>query len=267
MPKLRELILQLAVRGQLVPREQGKIHHPPSFCKAELRRASEESAGCEGSKEGARTEGPYELPEGWRWTTLAQAGKVNPRNEAADDLEVGFAPMAVISDRYGVAPKYEHRFWRDVKKGFTHFAEGDVGVAKITPCFENGKSAVFRNVPGGIGAGTTELHVFRPNRETVIPDYVWVFLKSPDFRTGGEAVMTGSAGQKRVPSDYFAKTPFPLPPLAEQKRIVIKVNELMALCDTLEAKLAQSRADADTLAAAVVHHLCSAGARPKEATT
>lgn len=255
VPELRELILQLAVRGKLVPQEgagKRKIYH-------------EEHEGKDGEEQ---IEGPYAVPPGWRWTTLAQAGKVNPRNKVDDDLEVGFAPMAVISDRYGVTPSYERRFWRDVKKGFTHFSEGDIGVAKITPCFENGKSAVFRNVPNGIGAGTTELHVFRPAPESVISNYVWIFLKSPGFRTGGESVMTGSAGQKRVPADYFAKTPFPLPPLAEQKRIVARVDELMKRCDELEARQKERDARHTVLVSSCLHALVAparAAARPPSA--
>jgi type I restriction enzyme, S subunit len=213
--KLRELILQLAVRGKLVEQR-------------------EEEGDGEG-KEGA-VDGPYPVPKAWQWTTLKNIGEVNPRNEADDSSEVGFAPMAAISQEYGIEPDYERRTWGDVKKGFTHFADGDVGVAKITPCFQNGKSAVFRNLPNGIGAGTTELHVFRPATGAVMPDYVWIWLKSPRFLRDGEAQMTGSAGQKRVPRAYFAETPFPLPPLAEQKRIVARVDELMKRCDALEAR-------------------------------
>jgi hypothetical protein len=122
------------------------------------------------------------------------------------------------------------------KKGYTHFAEGDVGLAKITPCFENGKSTVFRNLTGGIGAGTTELHIVRPI--FVDANYILIFLKSPHFIETGIPKMTGTAGQKRVPFEYFAYSPFPLPPLAEQHRIVAKVDELMALCDRLETSLA-----------------------------
>jgi len=208
--KLRELTLQLAVRGKLVPQEKGKAHHE----------GHEEREGGKGKR--GSVDGPHAIPRGWRWTTLNKIGAVNPRNEADDDTEVGFAPMAAISQEYGVEPHYERRRWGEVKKGFTHFADGDVGVAKITPCFQNGKSAVFRHLPNGIGAGTTELHVFRPAKGIVLPDYVWVWLKSPRFLHEGEAQMTGSAGQKRVPRVYFAETPFPLPPHAEQKRIVAR---------------------------------------------
>ena len=104
-------------------------------------------------------------------------------------------------------------------------------MAKITPCFENGKSTIFRNLAGGMGSGTTELHVVRPL--FVDPRYVVLFFKSSYFIEPGIPKMTGTAGQKRVPSAYFANASFPLPPLAEQHRIVARVDELMALCDRL----------------------------------
>jgi type I restriction enzyme S subunit len=144
--------------------------------------------------------------------------------------------MALISSAYGVAAKSEERKWSEIKKGFTHFANGDVVIAKITPCFENAKSAVMRNLINGFGAGTTELHVFRRVTNLILPEFVLLFVKTRGFITRGEPRMTGSAGQKRVPREYLATSPFPLPPLAEQKRIVAKVDELMALCDRLEAQ-------------------------------
>ena len=144
--------------------------------------------------------------------------------------------MALISSTYRVAAQSEERTWSEIKKGFTHFADGDVVMAKITPCFENAKSAVMRNLVNGVGAGTTELHVFRRGTDLVLPEFVLLYVKTRGFITRGEPRMTGSAGQKRVPREYFATSPFPLPPLAEQKRIVAKVDELMALCDRLEAQ-------------------------------
>jgi type I restriction enzyme S subunit len=101
---------------------------------------------------------------------------------------------------------------------------------------------------GGIGSGTTELHIVRPL--FVEPDYVLLFLKSPHFIETGIPKMTGTAGQKRVPTEYFAHSPFPLPPLAEQRRIVAKVDELMALCDRLEAARTARETARDRLAAA-----------------
>jgi type I restriction enzyme S subunit len=94
--------------------------------------------------------------------------------------------------------------WGSIKKGFTHFANGDVVVAKITPCFENGKAAVIDGLEHSIGAGTTELHVFRPIHAGVLSGYVYLFLRSPYFAIEGEKNMTGTAGQKRLPTEYFA---------------------------------------------------------------
>src|SRR5439155_5604659 len=88
----------------------------------------------------------------------------------------------------------------------------------------------------GIGAGTTELHVVRPLHDFIVPDYIYIFLRSPYFAAEGRSKMTGTAGQKRLPTEYFATRPFPVPPVSEQKRIVAKVDELMVLCDKLEAQ-------------------------------
>ncbi len=112
---------------------------------------------------------------------------------------------------------------------------------------------MFRNLTGGIGAGTTELHIVRPL--FVDQDYILLFLKSPHFIETGIPKMTGTAGQKRVPTEYFAHSPFPLPPLAEQHRIVAKVDELMGLCDRLEAARAGREAVRDRLAAASLARL------------
>jgi type I restriction enzyme S subunit len=149
--------------------------------------------------------------------------------------------------------RHEERRWGEIKSGYTHFKNGDVVMAKITPCFENGESAVMNGLAGGFGAGTTELHVFRQTGEGVLPEFVILYLKTRGFITRGIPRMTGSAGQKRVPSDYLAKSPFP--PLAEQRRIVAKVEQLMALMDALETQLAASRTTAENLLTSLVTEL------------
>lgn len=161
--------------------------------------------------------------------------------------------MRLINSELSEPHGHEIKKWADIKNGFTHFAEGDVVLAKITPCFENRKSSIMRNLANGIGAGTTELHVVRPI--IVDPRYVLIFLKSPLFVEAGIPEMTGTAGQKRVPTSYFAASPFPLPPLAEQRRIVAKVDQLMALVDELETQLAASASTAGKLMEAVVAEL------------
>jgi type I restriction enzyme, S subunit len=152
-----------------------------------------------------------------------------------------------VSTRIDGVHEAEIRKWGEIKKGFTHFATGDIGMAKITPCFENGKAALFENLVNGIGAGTTDLHVARPWSDDVNRRYLLLTLKTASYLREGEARMTGTAGQKRVTRTYFESTPLPLPPLAEQQRIVVKVDELMALCDALEAQSTAAMAAHQTL--------------------
>lgn len=234
--RLRRFVLDLAVRGKLVEQDAGDESASHLLEKIKRRKAAIlEETGMRKPRKVADMN-PAEiwadLPANWAWTQISDLGFISPRNEADDDAEASFVPMPMIFAEYGVANEHEVRPWGEIKKGYTHFAEGDVGLAKITPCFENGKSTVFRNLIGGFGSGTTELHVLRP--VLVDPDYVVLFLKSPQFIETGIPKMTGTAGQKRVSSEYFTSSPFPLPPLPEQRRIVAKVDELMALCDRLE---------------------------------
>ena len=237
---LRELILQLALQGKLV--SQDKKDDPASVLLERIKAEKERLV-----KDGkikhkkpspivGKDEAPFALPDSWVWTRLETIGLINPRNEVDDDVEVSFIPMKLIPIIFGEKVQYERRNWGEIKKGFTHLSEGDVGLAKITPCFQNGKSVVMQNLINNFGAGTTELHVFRPITKGINSEYVLLFLKSPYFIKNGIPKMTGSAGQKRVPAKYFSTTPFPLPPANEQKRIVAKVDELMVLCDNLEAR-------------------------------
>jgi len=263
--KLRELILELAVRGKLVPQDPND--EPASEL---LKRIADEKARlvAEGKikkqkplPEVDEEALPFELPAGWKWSSLAQVAFVNPRNAAADSLEVSFVPMTFIGTGFDAQHEQEPRLWGEVKQGFTHFAEGDIGVAKITPCFENSKACVFSNLLNGLGAGTTELHIVRPVSGTLDPRYVLAYLKSPQFLLVGETKMTGTAGQKRLPKDFVEENPFPLPPLAEQHRIVAKVDELMALCDRLEAR----QTDADSAHAQLVQALLESLTQPRDA--
>jgi type I restriction enzyme, S subunit len=248
--RLRRFILDLAVRGKLVPQDPNDEPAAELLKRIEKERARLIEVGeiRKSKATPSQSDAPFAIPSNWRWSHLAELGVLSPRNVAPDALEASFVPMPMIAAEYGVRNKHEIRPWGDIKKGYTHFAEGDVGLAKITPCFENGKSTVFRKLTGGIGAGTTELHVIRPL--FVDQDFVLLFLKCPHFIESGIPRMTGTAGQKRVPIEYFAHSPFPLPPLTEQRRIVAKVDELMALCNRLEAERAQREAVRDRLTTA-----------------
>ncbi len=233
---LPKSILQAAVRGTFVPQN---IHDEPA--SELLKRIQEEKSRLIDAgklkKEKplppiSEEEKPYDLPNGWEWCRLGEVSLINPRNQLPDDREVSFIPMALISNSYFGGHHQEIRVWGKVKSGFTHFAENDIVLAKITPCFQNGKSCIVKNLKNGFGAGTTELHVLRCLQ--ISPKYLLNFLKNPEFLRDGEKNMTGTAGQQRVPTDYIKNILFPLPPLAEQQRIVAKVDELMALCEQLK---------------------------------
>ena len=248
--KMRELVLELAVRGKLT--EQHEEDGDDSSWQVFLSSLTRTNSGV------SELDVPFPLPQNWRWTCLAHLGETKPRNECDDSTVVSFVPMTLIPAEYGRAVDSESRKWLDIKKGYTHFSEGDVVMAKITPCFENGKSAVMNGLVGKLGAGTTELHVFRRKDRLVLPKYILIYLKSRGFIERGVPRMTGSAGQKRVPHDYFANSAFPLPPPAEQKRIVAKVDELMALCDRLEAQQQQRAEKHSVLARAAVSRFADA---------
>jgi type I restriction enzyme S subunit len=130
-------------------------------------------------------------------------------------------------------------------------------LAKITPCFENGKAAIFSDLTNGIGAGTTELFIARPFLDEISRRYLLLTMKTSTYLREGEAQMTGTAGQRRVTRAYFEATPLPLPPLAEQERIVVKVDELMELCDALEARLASVAETQRFLADAIVERVAA----------
>jgi len=236
--KLRELILTLAMQGRLVPQD---LNEQPASELLQKIEAEKQRLVKEGEIKKPKSlppmreeEKPYALPKGWEWVRLGNIGLINPRNNADDDMLAGFVPMSLIQEGYSEFHSFEERPWGEIKKGYTHFADGDVGMAKITPCFENAKSCVFSNLPSGIGAGTTELHIFRNAFHAVDPRYLLFFLKNPKFISATAARMTGSAGQKRVPTPLFAGLELPLPPISEQYRIVAKIDELMARCDELE---------------------------------
>lgn len=243
--RLRELIYQLAVTGRLTSQIE-KDGDADDILNNVARIRQQLIAGKKYKRspklESSNIVPPaIDLPLNWRWSRLLDLGEINPRNQAGEEVMATFVPMAGVSEKHSKEISGELKPWSEIHKGYTHFANGDVLLAKITPCFENGKAAVVSGLEHNIGAGSTEFHVFRSISQFVHPGYVYLFLRSPLFRAKGEACMTGTAGQKRLPTDYFALCAMPLPPTAEQSRIVAKVDELIALCDKLEAQQQASR--------------------------
>lgn len=172
---------------------------------------------------------PFEIPSNWEWTRISSIFQLNPRVEANDNMLAAFIPMEAISAVYGSDYHYYERKWKEIKSGFTQFADGDIAFAKITPCFQNRKSAVFSNLPNGIGTGTTELKVLRPYGETINRFYTLYFLESPYFID--EATFKGTANQQRIVVGYLENKLFPLPPIEEQRRIADKIAEVLPIAD------------------------------------
>ncbi|MHB8280216.1 MAG: N-6 DNA methylase, partial [Candidatus Humimicrobiaceae bacterium] len=164
--------------------------------------------------------------EGVEWVELEKICEINPKKlELKDkDFEVSFVPMADVSEQnYYFEPKQTKRI-SEVYKGYTYFAENDVLLAKITPCFENGKSAIARKLKNGIGFGSTEFIVFRANNKT-IPEWIYSFIANTRFIDEGKNHMSGSAGQRRLNIDFVLKYKIPVPSLEIQKQIVAEAEK------------------------------------------
>ncbi|MFY1705350.1 restriction endonuclease subunit S [Micromonospora sp. WMMA1923] len=151
---------------------------------------------------------------------LADVASINPRLVVRPEAEelISFIPMSAVDAVTGATDSCQDRPFAEVSKGYTLFADGDVLVAKITPCFENGKIAQAR-LARSVGVGSTEFHVIRPKSARLDARYLLHFLRRPAVKLAGERRMTGSAGQRRVPESYLANLAIPMPSMDEQRRI------------------------------------------------
>lgn len=163
---------------------------------------------------------------------------MNPRRPPdllrADDDPTTFVPMEAVDEVHGTVTRPEVRPFREVRRGYTYFAENDVLFAKITPCMQNGKHAIARNLVGGFGFGTTEFHVLRPS-QAIIAEWIHFFVRQPEVLENAKAYFTGAVGQQRVPETYLADLEIPLSPLEEQKRIAVILNEQMGAVERARA--------------------------------
>ena len=168
---------------------------------------------------------PFDIPKGWEWGRISNLFIINPKVCADDNLSAAFIPMEKITACYSSLYTFDVKKWGSIKKSFTCFADGDIAFAKITPCFQNRKSMILEGLPNGIGAGTTELKIIRRIGNTVVRKYVLYFLKSSYFIE--QAKFKGTANQQRIVVGYLENKLFPLPPFAEQHRIVEKIESLL----------------------------------------
>ena len=140
--------------------------------------------------------------------------------------------MTCVDDGFSGNHSFEERIWKEVKKGYCHFQNGDIGVAKISPCFENLKSTIFQNLPNNYGAGTTELVILRPIN--VCAKFYLYLFKSKWYIDEGTKYFKGVVGQQRVHKGIFTDLQIPLPPLAEQQRIITEIERWFSLIDIIE---------------------------------
>jgi type I restriction enzyme S subunit len=183
------------------------------------------------------------LPLGWEVTSLGRIAQVNPPlgiRLLNDDIDVTFVPMRAVAPEGGGLTAPEVRQYRKVKKGYTSFLSGDVVMAKITPCMENGKSTVVPEVPGRVCFGSTEFHVVRPESE-VQARWISQFLLQHDVRRAAQREMAGGVGQMRVPASFLESLPIPVAPPVEQVRIVDALDELLSDLDVGVAALVRGR--------------------------
>lgn len=183
------------------------------------------------------------LPKGWAEATIAEITTINPKhpNDADRSQSVSFVPMPAVDEHLGAITGATDRPLEEIWTGYTHFADGDVIFAKITPCMENGKAAVASGLTNGLACGSTEFYVLR-SQDGIDCHYLWRFLRQDWFRAEAEKHMSGAVGQRRVPRLYLEEYSLPLPPAAEQRRIVAKL-------DALTARIARARAELDRVPA------------------
>ena len=257
--KVKAKILDLAIRGQLVP------HNPddePAAVLLERIRAEKEALIQQGKIKRDKRESvifrgednsyyetigdltanideeiPFDVPDGWAVERLKNIYAVNPKNELDGDTLVSFVPMALVDEQFSGRFTYEEKAWKECRKGFTHFADGDVGFAKISPCFENRKSAIFTDLKNGYGAGTTELFILRSYASTILAEYTIEILKSGYFIDKGIGTFSGVVGQQRVDKNAVFDTIVLIPPHQEQKRIAERVNQLFSVLESIGAAL------------------------------
>ncbi len=136
--------------------------------------------------------------------------ELNPKVDGVQDHTIaGFVPMALLGTNWLKPVRFESRPWAVIKGGYTRFRDGDVLLAKITPCFENGKAGVAAGLPNGIGAGSTEYFVCRPRSGVLDPKYLYAYFKTHAFLHDGAMAMTGSVGHKGVTKGYLSDSEIP----------------------------------------------------------
>lgn len=182
--------------------------------------------------------GRGDLPQGWQWIKLGNACEINPHRpkgfSRAENKPTTFIPMGAVNATYGIVDRLQTRPYREVKKGYTFFSDGDVLFAKITPCMQNGKHFIVGNSLDGVGFASTEFHVLRPS-DSLLAEWAHFYLRQPAILKEATYHFTGTAGQQRVPDSFLKELSIPLPPLTEQKRLISALSAKIAATEKARA--------------------------------
>lgn len=164
---------------------------------------------------------------GWEVRSLSELASINPRPAPNDCPEVAFVPMSAVDDQTGTIASVELRPATDVRSGYKQFRDGDVIFARITPCMQNGKAAVVRDLPTEFGYGSTEFHVLRPTA-SVGSDWIHRVVRSRSFRENAASHFKGTAGQQRVPASFLEGASIPVPPSPGDERAALtRIDSLL----------------------------------------
>ena len=212
-------------------------------------RAGEAGSGLIVEKERLAADGEYNL-SGERYreigpraaafplVAIGEVCLINPRKSELTGLDPGtrvsFVPMADLNEHRITFQPLQKKVLSDVSTSYTYFRDNDVLLARVTPCFENGKAGIARGLLNGIGFGSSEFHVLRSN-ESVLPEWIYFCVMHPQFREHGIARMTGTGGLQRVPRDFVERFQIPLPPLEVQKEIVAEIEGYQKVIDGARA--------------------------------
>jgi len=191
------------------------------------------------------------LPEGWRWVKLGEVCAINPPRPAirrSVDEPTTFVSISDIDANRGEVFFPSLKPYGQLKKACVYFEEGDVLLARISPSIENGKVAVARNLRGGIGFGSTDFFVLRPS-DSVLSEWLWLFLRRREFRIEAQKSLRGSTGQKRLPKEFLINYSIPLPPLEVQQRTVAWLKKTLGFVHSAQKHLAEAEGIANTLIA------------------
>ena len=206
-----------------------------------------------------------EVPDHWEIKRLRFVAELNPSKSEVGSLDretaVSFLPMEAIGDDGTLSLDTEKAIC-EVESGYTYFRDGDITIAKITPCYENGKGALMQGLANGIGFGTTELIVARPKPKEITGTYLYYLSISPDFRKLGESHMYGAGGQKRVPDAFVRNFTTAFPPIAEQTQVVAFLDQETAKIDGLVAEQQRLIELLKEKRQAVISHAITKGLNP-----